>query len=143
LGIALHPWQDWVAHGDYGLIERPNIWTTHNAHGPKTASGGTPWTYPDRPDLDVENSPDGRADKGHLYLVTIETPNTIPPSWDPNINQTLSPSINRYDVANFVKGTKRYDLTKEKTDEALNDFKNYLQRSVASTECKCYFLGKI
>jgi len=50
LGKALHPLQDWVAHGDFS---GNNV---HNSRSPQTE----PWRYPDDPNLDSDG-PNGRA----------------------------------------------------------------------------------
>ena len=74
LGIALHPLQDWVAHGDYGLDERSGVYVTHNSRSPQSTFGGDPGDYPDMMRLDVKGSKDGRATKQFLISKTEKRP---------------------------------------------------------------------
>jgi len=65
LGISLHPLQDWVAHGDYGVadtVSNGGIWVHHNKNSPQTPLAGKPTlsSYPDDPDLDAVGGPNGR-----------------------------------------------------------------------------------
>ena len=58
LGTALHPLQDWVAHGDYGFDNPGNIWVTHNNEIPFFTKTKVDDIY-----LDAEGSIDGRPNK--------------------------------------------------------------------------------
>ena len=42
----------------------------------------------------------------------------------------------------YRKGNKRYNLTKDITIDELNKFKDFLLSSLATYECRCYFLNK-
>ena len=126
LGSALHPLQDWVAHGEYEVTHPGPITSIHNEYSTQREFG-SPGDYPDLYFLDVKNSPDGRA-----------TPNTI------TQRRVLSPDgilETKYDVAEYERGSKRYELTKRKTQEALRDFKRFVKSTQGSVDCKCYFFG--
>ncbi len=75
LGIALHPLQDYYAHGDYGIIDRsPNggLWVAHNKYGPILAgAAGDPWEYPDDITLDAVGGPRAAGSAIKTKTVTI------------------------------------------------------------------------
>ena len=114
LGISLHPLQDWVAHGDY-FIKSSSILEIHNASSPsKYNVFGTPTDYPDSPGLDAVGSSDGRAAGAAMHY------------------------IGGHDYAIYKRGTERLKLTKTKTDNALNSFRNYIKVN-GGCNCKKYF----
>ena len=126
LGVALHPAQDWIAHADYSYSEPNAIVNVHNSCSLQF-DYGNPADYPDLPNLDVKNSPDGRA----LRRFLIPNPIMI------GITTNSKPS----EYAIYELGFKRYNLTREKTNGILNDFKYFLLVQ-GSKRCKCYFLGE-
>jgi hypothetical protein len=115
LGTALHPLQDWVAHGDYGMAMMPGVWITHNAMSPQHAFG-SPADYPDISWLDAVGSPDGRAAGKAMHVIN---------------NAGV-------DYAIFTHGMRRWMLTKNLTDEALIEFRDYI-RANGGCKCKQYF----
>ena len=126
LGSALHPLQDWVAHGEYEVTHPGPITSIHNEYSTQREFG-SPGDYPDLYFLDVKNSPDGRA-----------TQNTITQRRVLSLDGILE---TKYDVAEYERGSKRYELTKRKTQEALRDFKRFVKSTQGSVDCKCYFFG--
>ncbi len=119
LGHALHPLQDWVAHGDFNRRkETPYINSVgsrlealdyiHNALAPK-GSGGNGGA-PDNPNLDA-NGPDGRATFSVLHFAKITSVG------------------DRLYWAYFHSGHRRMDLTKKKTEEFLKEFQKYVLKN--------------
>jgi RHS repeat-associated protein len=126
LGYALHPTQDWVAHGDFDRWqEAPSLtlswydstdylYYVHNwLHGRKK---------PDNPKLDSDG-PDGRATIGVMRLTT-----------------TLSNGDRTY-WANFHTGSLRITKTKQLTEEVLSAFQSYVRANAkACGRCRQAFL---
>ena len=123
LGTSLHPLQDWVAHGDYGLNEWPHILTHHNSQSPQNEFG-PPGYYPDDPTLDVVSSPDGRATKEYIVDSLI-------------IGGGTYFDVYR-DFAYYEKGFKRYNLTREKTKTVLEYYREFVRR-YGGCRCKRFF----
>lgn len=115
LGTGLHPLQDWVAHGDYGIYMTPTVWVHHNSFSPQRQFG-YPGNYPDMTWLDAVGSDDGRAAGTAMRYIGSSV----------------------IDYAIFTPGIQRWKLTKEKTDKALAEFRNYV-RDNGGCECKRYF----
>ena len=126
LGSALHPLQDWVAHGEYEVTHPGPITSIHNEYSTQREFG-SPGDYPDLYFLDVKNSPDGRATQNTITQRRVLSPDGILET--------------KYDVAEYERGSKRYELTKRKTQEALRDFKRFVKSTQGSVDCKCYFFG--
>ena len=124
LGSSLHPLQDWVAHGDYGMKDKGRAgW--HNYHSPQ-GDYGPSQDYPDDPTLDVVNSPDGRAAK--IYIV-----NSL------EIRHPGGGFAEYYsDFAYYEKGFKRYNLTRVMTIEELKNWLWYV-KTEGGCKCKKYF----
>jgi len=120
MGTALHPLQDWVAHGEYGRYDEGGIYTVHNEYSPQSKTWGAVTDYPDDPSLDAKNGPDGRAAGLAMQNVTVN----------------IGVSVRLYAV--YERGTKRIRLTEKKTLKALSDFRKYLKEN-AGCECKQYF----
>jgi RHS repeat-associated protein len=120
LGTALHPYQDWVAHGDFALGGTTVI---HNSHSPQTPLPGKPdlSSYPDDPELDAIGSPDGRPAGAAMRTVTEY--------W----------GIRTYDFALFTKGNKRITLTKSMTEDVLDNFLDFVRKG-GGPKAKKYFL---
>jgi len=123
LGTALHPYQDWVAHGDYGIHDSGTVWTVHNKISPQR-DFGNPAHYPDDRTLDAVNGPNGRPVGLAMHWVIING----------------GVSVRGYAI--YERGLKRYNLTKSITKDALGEFKNYVEKD-GSCECRRYFLGMV
>jgi len=123
LGIALHPIQDWVAHGDLnaGAFDTTKF---HNMDSPQT-DFGTNWKLPDRTDLDAVNGPEGRPA-------------------GPAMNRVSGGYHNHYrtekEWAIFSTGPKRLNLTKTMTENRLKSFLEFVAQN-GGCRCKKYFLG--
>lgn len=120
LGTALHPLQDWVAHGEYGYHTTGNIWRVHNSLSPQTYFGDQS-SYPDDITLDAIGSSDGRAAGAAMHVVN-----------DGNGN-----AIGEY--ANYTHGSKRHMLTLQKSKDALNSFRNQIRNDKSKCKCRDYF----
>jgi len=126
LGTSLHPLQDWVAHGDYGLNEWPHILTHHNSQSPQN-DFGYPGSYPDDVTLDVVNSPDGRATKDYIIRSLVVGGSNV-----------YAMPIYYYDFAYYERGFKRYNLTREKTKTVLEYYREFVRR-YGGCRCKRFF----
>ena len=115
LGKALHPLQDWVAHGDFGLGMHPSVWAIHNMFSPQRDFGKSS-SYPDMTWLDAVGSLDGRPAGAAI--------------------QYIGSSV--IDYAIFTPGIRRWKLTKEKTESALEEFRNYVNIN-GGCKCKQFF----
>lgn len=120
LGTALHPYQDWVAHGDYGFTDDGAIWFDgiHNKHSPQATTWGDVSSYPDNPMLDAVGGPNGRPAAPAMRTVIIN----------------FGVSVREYAI--YQPGTQRYRLTKSMTEAALQDFRSHVRRN-AIPSCKC------
>jgi RHS repeat-associated protein len=123
LGYALHPLQDWVAHGDFDRRDdAPSLTTSdvgylyyiHNwLHGIKK---------PDNPSLDSDGV-DGRATIDVMHL-TAYLPNGDRTYW-----------------ANFHPGSQRIVKTEQLTKDLLSDFQSYVRANAkACGRCRQAFL---
>lgn len=124
MGGCLHPLQDWVAHGDYGLRNTGSIWVPHNSGGPLVSGDrGPARTYPDRIDLDViGGDSDGRA------VVAAFT--YTPPAGTPAT-----------ETARYTYGNKRINKTGQLTMNRLNVFLNSVRHNAKPCgECRALFL---
>lgn len=134
LGYALHPDQDWVAHGDYNRsIDVPNInslgeflYYIHNYGA--SGSGATGW--PDDPHMDADGSADGRAtmaamngpNGGHKRLV--------------GSNDTV------YWVSYTTVGlnSRRFIMTRDRTKNILYGFQKHVKTQKNACKCRCAFI---
>jgi hypothetical protein len=117
-GTSLHPYQDWVAHGDHNkrlLGSFSSVKDIHNYMSPVKGSTG----FPDDPDLDAKGSPDGRATLSVLHFVADK-------------------SGKIRDWADYERGHKRFQLTLTMSSSALNEFREYV-RANGGCKCKKYF----
>jgi len=123
LGIAHHPYQDWVAHGDHGMYEGIAVTIIHNSLSPQY-DFGWPGLYPDNPLLDAKGSADGRPTKSVLIMIGTHM------------------GAQYTDYAVYEKGSKRFNLTKTMTIESLKEFYSWILQNGC---CKClgYFAGVI
>ncbi len=121
LGTALHPYQDWVAHGDYGILDRGEVYTIHNAKSTQK-DFGDPRDYPDDPFLDAKNGPDGR-------------PAGVAMTW---ISVWTSRGYSERGYAIYEQGTKRYRLTMTMTKDALEEFRTWVKQ-FGGCKCREYF----
>jgi RHS repeat-associated protein len=120
LGSGLHPRQDWVAHGDYG------IWTPGMAPWHNWAS--LQWGYwtpaqraalPDRFDLDARFGPNGRPAGSGIILDSVTG-----------------------GYAFYGSGSQRRTLTEGITKAPLSTFIDHVRsRSKPCGECRRFFLG--
>ena len=134
LGWALHPDQDWVAHGDYnrkwdapllvGVGFPESLYYWHN-FGDEGVGG----FRPDDPELDANGSIDGRP--------TIEA-----------MRASLRGSYGGFrmlsngDLVYWVTyhyGHQRIDLTKDRTIKILKDFQSYVKSQSMALKCQCAF----
>jgi len=118
LGTALHPYQDWVAHGDHnyyllGSFEF-KLEYRHNYMSPTRRS----YNFPDDVDLDAKGSPDGRAILPVLHLVSKDG--------------------KTFDYADYERGHKRYQKTHSMSSTALTEFRDYV-RANGGCKCRRYF----
>ena len=128
LGTALHPLQDWVAHGDYGRTDdvyNGGTWIVHNSPSPQTslfAEGKTDVSnYPDDPELDALYGPDGRP-AGPAILYTL--------AWHGFSGDR--------EYAIYVHGRQRINLTKEQSETALTGFRAFVMQA-GGCKCRKYF----
>jgi hypothetical protein len=131
LGTAIHPYQDWVAHGDYFVgIQITDI---HNSHS-RQRDFGNPSNYPDNPALDAIGSPDGRpAGNAILWITETITPNPGQGGVFPPKPITVS-----YDYAMYGPGIHRYLLTEQMTKRSLYEFREWI-RMYGGCICKKFF----
>lgn len=118
LGIALHPYQDWVAHGEYGIYNDGQIWSIHNAGSPQR-TWGDPSNYPDMTQLDAVQGPGGRA-----------------AGWAMHYEVTFIGTVREYAIYKF--GYRRLSMTHKMTTDALVDFRAFV-RAYGDCRCKEYF----
>lgn len=122
LGTALHPYQDWVAHGDYGMFDKGGLYSPHNWQSDQPTTWGKVHEYPDNVRLDAENGPNGRPAGRAMQTVIV------------NFGQ----SIRSYAI--YQPGTRRISLTRDMTTSTLKGFRNYVERSaVPACKCRKYF----
>ncbi len=122
LGTALHPHQDWVAHGDYGIGTAGNVYTHHNAFSPQKNLlyfDDAVTNYPDNILLDAVGGVDGRAAGDAMRTAVVAA----------NGETRL--------YANYELGTKRYRLTKKRTLSVLKEFRNFVKKN-GLKNCKCW-----
>ncbi len=96
------------------MRENP-ILTIHNSQSPQH-DYGNPADYPDRVDLDVKNSPDGRPSRNYLIF------------------ELFGPQ----DYAIYEPGLKRYEATRIDTTEHLKEYYDFILRE-GGCKCKKYF----
>jgi len=122
LGTALHPKQDWVAHGDYGFTDYGQIGPdgAHNYYSPQPPTWGPVWHYPDDPMLDAVKGPNGRP--AGLAMGTVVKFGGV--------------ALRQYAI--YERGTmKRYRLTKSMTEDVLQDFLTHVRQN-ATPNCNCW-----
>jgi hypothetical protein len=132
LGYALHPLQDWVAHGDYNRKKDASAltWPTpatdrayyiHN-YGAGALGSGVSF-QPDKPELDASGN-DGRATIGSMTGMKRLSNNDLV-YW-----------------TEYHPGSKRITLTKAKTVELLAVFQSFVGSAQGGCKCKQAFLRK-
>lgn len=123
LGTALHPLQDWVAHGDYFIHYQGAIMEVHNVTSPQELPSGWPdkTSLPDTTWLDAVGSPDGRAAGAAMHLVTSDIT-----------------GAQRSEYAIYTYGTRRLNLTGQLTREKLDSFRSYVKEH-GGCKCKKFF----
>jgi RHS repeat-associated protein len=130
LGFALHPTQDYVAHGDYGKFISGFITVPHNYFGPTSpdAQGVSPTKLPDMWGLDAKNSADGRPagsavwPEYHTWII-----------WGGGVN-TMQ--------AEYETGDKRKHLTESMSKSVLQKFIDHVRAHARPCgRCRRYFLN--
>ncbi|MDD2285786.1 MAG: hypothetical protein PHQ11_10355, partial [Paludibacter sp.] len=132
LGTALHPLQDWVAHGDY-FVDVLIVSYFHNQTSPQREFG-PPSSYPDNPLLDAMGDPDGRPTERAKRRKIISQTSGVGFGGVP----AISPISVEY--IEYGMGSKRFNLTKQRTLSVLKDFREHL-KEYGGFDCKCYFLN--
>jgi RHS repeat-associated protein len=117
LGMALHPLQDWVAHGDHGWTNPGSIGEPHNSRSPQKDD----WYLVDNRRLDASGACDGRPAGRALRVVVVNGGMAV------------------RDFALYEPGHKRLDLTRELTTGVLEYFLNAV-RANGGRKSKAYFL---
>ncbi len=120
LGTALHPMQDWVAHGDYNMRNSGPILEIHNSYSPVPPAPGWPSNaeLPDTTYLDAVDGPYGRpAGRALLTYVYLGM---------------------RHEYAVYEVGYRRIFETRELTFSQLLGFQNYV-RLGGGCRCRQYF----
>ncbi len=130
LGTALHPYQDMIAHGDYGLHNTGDIWIHHNSQSPQDEFG-PPGNYPDDFTLDAVGGPSGIPAGNAIILETIN--NTPPSAWAPPEYSTTT-----REYAMYQKGSQRIDLTRARTVGSLEYYRNWVSVH-GGCRCKRFF----
>jgi len=129
LGHALHPLQDWVAHGDFnrrseapslagvGIWDQRHYWHNWDAGGM--------WTTNDPDDVNLDaNGPDGRATFSVIHLGKVLS----------NGDMTF--------WTRFHPGSQRIVLTERETKGLLSGFQSYVrQHGKPCGECWKHYLG--
>ena len=119
LGLALHPYQDWVAHGDHTISDEGGVYYLHNESSPKW-EWPLPYTFPDNPDLDAVGGPDGRPAGAAMHFTMVNGGTAV------------------RDYAIYTGGHKRLNKTHEITTKELNDYLSFVKAS-GGCNCKEYF----
>ena len=122
LGTALHPYQDWVAHGEYGIHDDGRVLDRHNSRSPQATTWGEVWRYPDNVRLDAVNGPIGRPAGLGMHVILAN----------------MGFSVREYAI--YQPGTRRISLTRDMTTGTLKEFRNYIQKNaVPACKCRKYF----
>ena len=122
LGMALHPLQDWVAHGDHAWTNPGRIGEYHNKRSPQREFGNQRH-YPDDPKLDAVGGCDGRPE-GRAIKTAMVNGGT---------------AVRTYAI--YERGTKRLNLTRKLTLSVLEYFQNAV-RTYGGPKSKAYFLDR-
>ena len=130
IGIALHPKQDYYAHGDYGKFI-VNKWhgnlIHHNKYAPPSswlAGFEDPSSYPDDTRLDAFGSSTGRPDSQEGAQGGTGVKFSMKFVW-----------------YHYKIGNKRITKTKNDTLKALKDFRKHLKKQKRCCKCLNYFIG--
>jgi RHS repeat-associated protein len=136
IGWALHPDQDWVAHGDYNrrqeaptlsgvsMLESRYYWHNWGLGG----WGNGSRLMPDDPGLDAAES----TDNGRATIATMRGPQ--------GGHRTLSNGDTVYWVR-YLRGNQRINLTRDRTVQLLRGFQNYVKTQDSACKCQKAFLG--
>jgi RHS repeat-associated protein len=131
LGLALHPLQDWVAHGDHFKHNTGQIYDPLRHNGRSLQNNlrrqyGHPMHYPDDPRLDALGSPDGRP--AGIAIITVRRPYGVD-----------------FDYAQYHPGNRRIRLTEDVTrDLLLKNFRQYVKDFAKPCgKCRKYFGVKL
>ena len=128
LGTALHPLQDWVAHGDFSIKWGGPITAVHNAYSlQKDIPYGVPaFRAPDDTRLDAVGpdgtmDPDGRAAGAVMQYYNLPQPTGRPIDGPPTGSGML------VDWAQFKVGGLRLAKTEQLTTQHLRSFREYVK----------------
>jgi hypothetical protein len=121
LGKALHPLQDWVAHGDFGITTSGAIFVVHNHNSPQASLGSTT----DRESAVDSAQYDSDGPDGRPAGAAMQT----------NRDGT------EYALFHPGRGQIRFKKTQELTESALRDFLNHVKANAKPCgKCRKYFL---
>jgi hypothetical protein len=130
VGASLHPLQDWVAHGDYGIRNNGNVWVKHNDGGPLVSGvSGDAWKYPDMITLDaVGGDAFGRA----VGDVTTGGALTFTSPW--HASSATATAV-------YTFGSLRFNRTKDLSVSSLNSFIDWVRTNAKPCgRCRALFL---
>jgi RHS repeat-associated protein len=142
LGVALHPRQDIIAHGDYFKYVKGDIYDldAHNGRSPQkdfiNSFGGKTSDYPDNPFLDAKRGSNGIPKGAALINDNVLVKDEFAAIYG---HQTYNIVYREYAI--YELGTKRLKETRRVTKKTFNDFKKFLKQHGTDC-CKKYFLGK-
>jgi hypothetical protein len=139
LGTALHPLQDWVAHGDFFSKWAGPITAVHNMYSLQSGVNKTKVVDDVNYDAvlpDGSIAPDGRAAGAAMRYYNLPGPPVFKPGEVPSGQGML------VDWAEFKNvgeaNSLRFKKTKELTDADLKSFQDYV-RANGGCKCKRYF----
>ena len=118
LGTALHPYQDWVAHGDHNYYLLGSFQYRLEYRHNYSSQARRSYNFPDDTDLDAKGSPDGRPTLSVLRLVSKDG--------------------KTFDYADYERGQKRIRKTHTMSSAALTGFREYVKAN-GGCNCRRYF----
>ena len=135
LGYALHPDQDWVAHGDYnrkvdapklGLGGLEALYYWHNFG--LGAVGNESTGMPDNSGLDADDS----TDHGRATLVAF---------MGPHGGMKMLSNLDFVYWVSYHGGSERLNFTRDRTIQLLQEFQTYVGTQNGACKCRKAFLG--
>jgi hypothetical protein len=121
LGLALHPLQDYYAHGDYGRVASGKVLHWHNETSTQALRGyGARRKFPDFPGLDATGSTTGRPDTSEGAV--------------PHFGHRIGRGRDVW--YEFEPGRQRIAATEGATVGTLREYRNYLATG-ARRCCRC------
>jgi len=139
LGTALHPLQDWVAHGDFFIKWVGPVTAGHNMYSKQ--SGVNKTKVVDDVDYDAvlpdgSIAPDGRAAGAAMRYYNLPGPPVFKPG-QPSSGQGMLVDWAEFKYVGEANSL-RVKKTKELTDGDLKSFQDYVRAS-GGCKCKKYF----